>query len=160
MNSSNNSNRANSIENIFAGHQKALMNFQQQHKGKKHASKRELEQALAILLVELASCDQNFDTNEYNIIISGLKRIFGTERNQVTALINQANAMIASMRGSSGYGVLLRDNLSIPQRQNILEIVEEIISADGRVDGFEIYVRNKIAELLGLPKPEPVAVGS
>ena len=136
------------------------MNFQQQHKGKKHASKRELEQALAILLVELASCDQNFDTNEYNIIISGLKRIFGTERNQVTALINQANAMIASMRGSSGYGVLLRDNLSIPQRQNILEIVEEIISADGRVDGFEIYVRNKIAELLGLPKPEPVAVGS
>jgi len=156
MSSSDDSTPPNSIENIFAGHQKALMNFQQQNKGKKHASKRELEQALTVLLVELASCDQNFDTNEYNLIISGLKRIFGTDRNQVTMLINHANLMIASMRGSSGYGSLLRENLSIPQRQNILEIVEEIIAADGRIDGFELYVRNKIAELLGLPKPEAV----
>ncbi len=140
-----------SIETVFANHQKALADFQNQYKGKKKASKRDLEFALAILLVELAGSDQQFDANEYNVIASGLKRMFGTDRIQVQALINQANLALADLRSSSQYGTLLLENLSLAQRQSILEIVEEVISADGKVDGFELFVRNKIAKLLDIP---------
>lgn len=142
---------SNSIEQIFSQHQKALSNFQQQQKGKKRATKQQLELALTILLVELASSDQNFDTNEYNQIVSGLKRIFGTDRTSMGALITQANLALANLRGSSQYGELLRENLNLEQRQAVLEVVESVINADGRIDGFELYVRNKIAGLLGLP---------
>lgn len=151
MNSEKNPSVPHSIEQIFAQHQKALNNFQRQHKGKKRATKQQLELALTILLVELASADQNFDTDEYNRIVSGLKRIFGTDRTTVSSLISQANQALANLRGSSQYGELLKENLSLEQRQAVLEVVEEVIYADGHVDGFELYVRNKIAGLLGLP---------
>ena len=36
-------------------------------------------------------------------------------------------------------------------RQAILEIVENIINADGKIDGYELYVRNRLAKMLGLP---------
>jgi uncharacterized tellurite resistance protein B-like protein len=153
MNAPNNQNFTASIETIFSKHQQALTNYQQKQKGKKHASKSELEFALTVLLVELASSDQNFDTSEYNIIVSGLKRMFGTDRTQVSTIISQATAALANLRGSSSYGQLLKENLSKTQRENILEIVADVISADGQIDGYEIYVRNKIAKLLDLTPP-------
>lgn len=157
MNSEKDVSPSTSIERVFAEHQRALSNFQQQNKGKKRATRHELELSLTILLVELASADQNFDTDEYNRIVSGLKRIFGTDRTNVSTLITQANHALGNLRGSTQYAELLRENLSPEQRQTVLEVVEEVIHADGKIDGFELYVRNKIANSLGIPVNTPIA---
>lgn len=114
-------------------------------------NKRELELALTVLLVELASCDQSFDMPEYHIISLGLYRMFGTSKDQVTALINQAQTVLQNLRGTSRFAGLLKDNLGEEQRRSILEIIDDLITADGKVDGYETYLRHKLAGLLGVP---------
>ena len=103
-----------------------------------------------MLLVDLASCDQDFDPGEYQVITGGLRRIFGTSKAEVTGLVNQANLSLGNLRGVSKFGELLRDNLGFDERKAIMEVIEEVIAADGEEDGFETYLRDKLTELLGL----------
>ena len=119
----------------------------------KKINKKELELALTVLLVDLASCDEKFQPEEYNMIANGLRRLFGTSREQVQALVNQATQVLRNLRGTSQFATLLKESLSEEQKLAIMEIVEDIINADGVVEGFEIYLRHKLTDLLGLPKP-------
>jgi uncharacterized tellurite resistance protein B-like protein len=121
------------------------------------ASQKDLEVALTVLLVDLASCDQNFDPQEYHIITNGLRRLFGTTKSEVTALVNQANVTLQQLRGVGRFATLLKDNLEHEQKQAIMEVIEEVISADNEEDGFETYLRNKLAGMLGMPVATPPA---
>ena len=121
----------------------------------KGRNNRELELALAVLLVDLASVDQNFDMREYNTIAAGLARIFGTNLHEVQSLVNQANLVLKNLRGTSRFAELLRDNLSVEERQDVMKIIDEVISADGIEDGFETYLRHKFSDLLQV-KIEPL----
>ncbi len=140
------------INNIFANNQAALLHHLSLKgtKGKNAPSKRSLELAMAVLLVDLAGCDENFEQREYQVIVSGLQRMFGTSRSEVSALVNQATLELANLRGPSRFAELLKENLNLQERQRIMQIVEEIIMADAKEDSFEIYLRNKLANLLDL----------
>lgn len=116
-------------------------------------NKKDLELALTVLLVELASCDQNFDMPEYHIISLGLYRMFGTSKDQVTALVNQAQTVLGNLRGTSRFAGLLKESLPEEERKAILEIIDDLIMADGQVDGYETYLRHKLAGLLEVPLP-------
>lgn len=137
---------AQSVHGIFG------TNFINCHKPKlsTKASNQELEFALAVLLVDLASIDQNFDMNEYHIIQSGLNRVFGTTPAQVTELINRAQLTLGTLRGSSKFAEKLRDSLSEDARKQILELIDQVIMADGEKSDFEIYLRSKFKDLLGI----------
>ncbi|MBX7137761.1 MAG: TerB family tellurite resistance protein [Oligoflexia bacterium] len=140
------------IRNMFSKNSKAL-GIDPCFKGKlKRAGvkKSDLELALAVMLVDLASCDEHFDQREFECIVGGMYRMFGTPRTEVTALINQAKLEMTNLRGPSKFVELLRDNLDLKQRNMILEIVDETIAADNVQDGFEIYLRDKFAQMLGL----------
>lgn len=150
MSNNKNPNFSEQMGAAFSKHRSEIANFQKHLKGKRPASTRDLELALAVLLVELASCDQNFDQNEYELIAAGLKSVLGTDRTDVSALINQANLALADLRGTSSYGELLKEHLKESDRLAILEIVDGIINSDGKVDGYELYVRGKIARTLGV----------
>src|SRR5436190_22958679 len=73
---------------------------------------KELELALTVILVDLASCDQHFDPAEYQIILSGLRRMFGATREEVQSLVNQATLVLNNLRGTNRFVQLLKDNLS------------------------------------------------
>lgn len=116
----------------------------------KNARKAELELALTVLLVDLAWSDQDFDHREYQVIVEGLHKMFGTNSIQVKSLVNQAILILKDLRGTNHYGSLLRNKLKEKQRLAIMEIVDEVIAADGKEDGFEIYIRKKISDVLGI----------
>ena len=113
-------------------------------------NRREVELAAVILLVDVASADQNFDNKEYQTISDGMRRAFGTTKEQVASLVQEAKNALANLRGSSKYADLLRDNLNPNERQAVFELIEEVIAADGQVAGFEEYLRQKFAKLLGI----------
>lgn len=119
-------------------------------KGKKEPSKRDLAFALTLILVELASADHNFAVEERTTIVNGIQRVFGTPAREVNDLIEQAEAKLSNFRGTDDVAVLLRDHLSSEERQQILEVINQVIDADGVQDGFEIYHRMRIQQLLGL----------
>ena len=138
----------NVINGVFGANSRYLQSAQGQKQGNKKGNNLPL--AFAIVLVELASSDQNFEPAEYNAICNGLKRLFGATREQVSALINQANLTLGNMRGTSEYTELLQKGLSEEDKLAALDIFDEVINADGQVDGYEAFLRQKFLRLLGL----------
>lgn len=147
---------AKKLHSIFEKNDKILEKRKKFDRGN-GVSVRDLEVALTVLLVDLASCDQNFDQQEYNVITHGLMEIFGTSKDEVSALVNQANMVIANMRGTSRFAETLKQNLSSEEKESVLAIIDQIIHVDGEEDGFETYLRAKFVEILGIN--EAVASG-
>ena len=141
------------IHKMFSNNNNALikergsLNFASRRGGH---SRTELELAVVVLLVDLASCDQNFDPQEYEVIVNGLRRLFGTQRHEVRALVNQANLLLSSLRGPAKFAELLAKALSVEQKNQVMEVIDECIMADSIEDGYETYLRHKFAEMLGI----------
>jgi uncharacterized tellurite resistance protein B-like protein len=142
------------IGQIFVQSDQALAQNKLQLKSKSSVKRSELELALSVILVDLASCDQKFDSEEFQAVSRGLRRIFGTQKTDVVALVQRAQSVIDNLRGTANFAKLLRQHLSQKDRDLIAEIIEEVIAADGVEDGFETYLRSKYFELLGIPLPE------
>ena len=140
------------IDNMFVTNNNMLTQHIQSvfKSGKTKNSKKELELALTVLLVDLACCDQHFDQQEYHVITRGLKRVFGTQGAEVSNLINEALETLQQLRGTGRFATLLKDQLSVEDKRAIMEVIEEVIAADGTEDGFETYLRHKFAGLLGI----------
>ncbi len=138
------------VDKIFANVETTKKNQTFTTRKNKPVKKQDLELALTVLLVDLASCDDKFQPEEYHMIANGLRRLFGTSKHQVQALVNQSTQVLRNLRGTSTFATLLKDNLSEEERFAIMEVIEDMINADGVVDGFEVYLRHKISSLLGV----------
>ncbi|MFM1848226.1 MAG: hypothetical protein RL417_1700 [Pseudomonadota bacterium] len=139
----------NAFNSIFEENEKLLR--RQQKKDKLGAiEKNDLHLAVVVLLVDLASTDSNFDSREFLTICVGMQRLFGISQPQVTKLISQANQIIASMRGVDRFATLLKEQVDEETRKQIMEIIHNVIAADGHEDDFEIYLKHKFKFLLGL----------
>lgn len=151
----NNSNNLNTtkLNELFAAADKASAKKLR----KRAVPLSELELALAVVLVDLAGCDQTFAPNEYQAISGGLRRLFSTPKERVQALVNQANVALANLRGTSRFTALLRENLDEDEKKAVMESIDDLIDADGGEDGFETYLRNKLSDALGMPKQKAAA---
>ncbi len=119
--------------------------------GLKGLSRKELVLAVAVIMVDVASSDETFEPTEYNVISRGLRRLFGTDEEEVRGLINQATQILSSLRGTSKYTQQLRENVSVADRRTIFLTIQELIEADGREDPFEVYMRSRLAKALDIP---------
>jgi uncharacterized tellurite resistance protein B-like protein len=144
-----------SMTNMFQSNDRIVAQQQDEThgigKGLSKAKKKELELALTILLVELASSDQSFDGPEYQMIVLGLYRMFGTGKAEVGEMINQSLTILENLRGTSKFATMLKENLSEAERIAVMEVMDEVIMADGVIDGYEVYLRIKLAKLLEVP---------
>ena len=140
------------ISDAFAAADKAAA---QKGAVKRKVPVAELELAFAVVLVDLASCDQKFAPREYQVIAGGLRRLFSTPKERVKSLVNQANVVLANLRGTSRFAMMLRDNLDGDEKRAVMETIDDLIGSDGVEDGFETYLRTKFADLLGMPTELP-----
>jgi|GEM_PF-1299625 len=142
------------INDIFVQHDRFLSQEIVASKKKRGIEKKQLELALAVILVDMASCDQAFDSREFQVISRGLRRVFGTQKSDVMELTQKAQAVIANLRGTANFAQLLRENVTVQEREVISQVIEEVIAADGVEDGFEAYLRSKYHEILGITPPD------
>ena len=112
--------------------------------------------AYAVLLVDLAMIDQRVDQREYQVIAQSLIRLLKIHPKEVAVLVERAKKELAAFRGSTGFGEQLGQVLSIEERQALLKAIEEIIIADGVVDGFEVYLHQRFAKLLNVSDAAPM----
>lgn len=123
--------------------------------GKKNAStQQQLEVALAVLLVELASSDEGFAQKEYMVITMALHRVFGTPRDRAQRQINEAVTILKNLRSTSEYALRLREQLNSDELKLVARCIDDVMDADGVQDGFEIYHRRRFRELLGIQPDE------
>lgn len=145
---------SNAISGIFANHNRNTQRSTPWLKANSTVKARDIELATAVLLVELASCDENFEQREFQTIVSGIQRIFGTKADEIKKLIHEAKLAISNMRGTDKFAELIRDNLQAEQKKLILDVIDEVIRSDGVEDDYEIFLRNKFTQLIEGPNPQ------
>lgn len=144
---------ADVINDIFVQERAALRaeyGFSKSKTTTRKQKRDDIEFAVAVMLVDLASCDQHFDQVEYDTITAGLSRVFGLNQIEVTGLIQRANIAIQGLRGTDNFAKLIRESLPQEKREDVMKLIDELIAADGVLDGFELLLRRRYAQLLGI----------
>jgi uncharacterized tellurite resistance protein B-like protein len=117
---------------------------------KRPATQQELELALTVVLVDIALADGTFDQREKETIYHGVESMYGSSRDHVIGLINEATVILSGLRGSSRFTALLRDNLGPDQRLFIVHLINNLVLSDGEEEGLEAYLRERYAKALGV----------
>jgi uncharacterized tellurite resistance protein B-like protein len=103
-----------------------------------------------LVLTELAHADKAFDSRERETIVKGLCTLFKAENSQVEAHL--ASAIEARLGGTdlARLSRILSQQLSQPERNQVVEAMWRVVMADGTVDTMEQRLADSMSLLLGV----------
>lgn len=108
----------------------------------------ELHVAAAVLLVEAARMDAEFDPTERARIEALLAQRFGLEAHESQALLAQAEQTAAETVEWQGFTQVIKDRLAPAERVSVIEMLWEVVYADGRLHDYEASLLRRITGLL------------
>lgn len=108
----------------------------------------ELEAATALLLVEAASLDGDFDEEEETAIRGLLVEEFNLEDSEADALISEAKERADASVEFYGMTRIIKERMAPEDRVRILEMVWAVAYADGSLHDFEASLARRVAGLL------------
>lgn len=112
--------------------------------------------AAAALLVHLISIDGHVTTEEREKLRGLVANRFGLDAGAAEALINRAYAADREAVDLYRFTSILKARLDEAGRLRVIEMMWEMVFADGEVHEFEENVMWRVAELLGVPSRERV----
>ena len=107
-----------------------------------------LEIAAAALLVHAASVDASFDEVERRRILDILLRRFSLDAEEAETLLAAAEDKAAGAVQILGFTRTVKDRYSYEQRVALVEMLWEVVLADGRVDSHEAQLMRRIGGLI------------
>lgn len=110
--------------------------------------------AACALMVEAARMDGSFDPVERERIAALVKRYFDLDDAQVTALIREAEETMERSVQLVPFTQTLKNHYSEAQRTEIIEMLWEVVYADGRLDDYEANLLRRLAGLIYVPDQE------
>ncbi len=108
----------------------------------------ELHLAAAVLLVEAARMDDEFDPAERARIEALLAQRFGLEADDSRQLLAQAERTAAEIVEWQGFTRVIKERLEPAQRIGVIEMLWEVVYADGRLHDYEASLLRRITGLL------------
>ena len=131
-----------------AGHEKAARNFHED----------ELRLAAAALLVHASMIDGQFDASERRKLKALLQARFDLGDEEVRHLVQEAKAEESASVDLFGFTNILCRELDQDGRKRIVEMLWEVVMADGVVHEFESNLVRRTAELLGVSTRDRVTL--
>ena len=131
-----------------AGHDKPTRNFQEV----------ELRLAAAALLVHASMIDGQFDATERRKLKALLQQHFELGDDEVRQLVQEAKAEESASVDLFGFTNVLCRELDQDGRKRIVEMLWEVVMADGVVHEFESNLVWRTAELLGVSTRDRVTL--
>jgi uncharacterized tellurite resistance protein B-like protein len=113
--------------------------------------------AVCALFVELAHIDEKFTAAEMQTIISILKEKYGLSPEHAEALIAEAEKELEESVDLWQFAKLINENYSNAEKIEIIETLWRIVYVDGKMDGYEHYLMNKLQNLLRLSHDQLIA---
>jgi uncharacterized tellurite resistance protein B-like protein len=114
----------------------------------------EVQLAAAALLIEAAHIDDQLDPRERAVIDRILERRFklsATAARQLVAVAEQASERSTQL---FRFTSIINDRFSLEQRIELMEMLWEVVQADGVVDALEDTLLRRIGGLLYVPDRE------
>ncbi|PIW28735.1 MAG: TerB family tellurite resistance protein [Rhodospirillales bacterium CG15_BIG_FIL_POST_REV_8_21_14_020_66_15] len=115
------------------------------------AEARELKEATALLLVEAASLDDDFDVGEEAVIRQLLTDEFGLRDVEADALVADARARVDASVELYGVTRAIKDRMAPEDRVRVLEMIWSVACSDGELHDFEASLARRVAGLLHVP---------
>jgi len=106
--------------------------------------------ATCALLLEMSHIDGEFSALERESIISILKRNFDLSDEHVATLLEASNKELKGSIDLWQFTNLINQNYSIEEKMRVIEMVWDVVYADGKLDKYEDYLVHKLATLLRL----------
>jgi uncharacterized tellurite resistance protein B-like protein len=110
--------------------------------------------AVCALFLEMASIDGEFSDSERENIISLLKRQYRMSDEHVAALMEASEEGLEGSIDLWQFTNLINQNYSRQEKIQIIEMVWQVVYADGRLDKHEDYLVHKLAKLLRLSQKD------
>lgn len=112
---------------------------------------REVEEAVMILLFQIAAADGVAQGASIHLIIEGLKRVFLTPQERIMPLLNNAKGVLQNrLLSTSSYSELLKSSLTDDIKQNIIGIADDMIRSMGETAEVAVFYRNRLADSIGI----------
>ncbi len=104
--------------------------------------------ATAVLMVEVARADAQFDEAEFELLLKLCSAHFHLSAQEATELTNLAGETAEEAASLHDFTQLLQDNLDEREKSRVVELLWRVAYADGRLDKYENSLVLKISDLL------------
>jgi uncharacterized tellurite resistance protein B-like protein len=116
-----------------------------------------LRMAAAVLLVEVMRSDTALDASEREAIGAALSKRFGLNEQELSGLVEQAEAQARQANDYFHFTSLLNDHFSQPDKIALVEAMWNVAYANGALDAGEMHVIGKVADLLHVTHGQYIA---
>jgi len=107
-----------------------------------------VESAAAALLVEAALADGQFDDTERSQIQDVLNHLFDLSDAEISELVTDAESAVANSNQLYGFTRTVKDTLDYERRVELMQMLWEVVYADGQLDDFEANLVRRVSGLL------------
>ena len=113
-------------------------------------SERNIRIATCALLIEIASIDEEFDIQERDRIIMLFRDEYGLSDSETGELIQLARGQLDQRIDLWGFTNLINQHYNNDQKLKVMEMIWEVIYADGQLSAHEDYLIHKFYKMLNL----------
>jgi uncharacterized tellurite resistance protein B-like protein len=110
-----------------------------------------LELVSAVLLIEVAKSDFDFDDSERKRLMVLLNERFALEGDDLKAVIQQAEQRVESSTSLHEFTREINEQCDPEQKVALLESMWRMAFADGELDKYEEHLIRRVADLLYVP---------
>ncbi len=114
------------------------------------ADLKEYQLALTVVLVDMAMVDNDFDYKEHSFILNQITQRFALSKDDVYALINEAESIITQNDDIDSYGRALQKFINAEERETVMILLDKLIMIDSERNPYEIKLRQRYEKLLGV----------
>jgi uncharacterized tellurite resistance protein B-like protein len=107
-----------------------------------------LRVATAVLLIEVARADYAEDLSEDRATFALIKEFFELSDAEAALLVDEARRQADHAISLQTFTRTLHEQLTVPEKHQVVEMLWKVALADERLDKYEDYVVRKVADLL------------
>lgn len=107
--------------------------------------------AACAVFLEMAQIDNEFDDSEREQILAVFENEFGLSAEEVVELKKASAEELAGSKDYWKFTNIINRHYGNDEKYRLVELLWELVYADGRMDEHENYFMHKLAKLLHLP---------
>lgn len=116
-----------------------------------------LQVATAALLFEVMRMDGELKEAEGHAMTAAIRKSFGLTPEETATLTRLAEEEAAQATDYYQFTALINKHYTAEQKEQVIECMWQVASADHEIDRFERTLVHKIADLLHVPRPAQIA---
>ncbi len=137
-----------SIESIYRNIENDIYDSKKKNQNKKLNSEK--KEIFIFVLFDIAMIDQEFHKNEYLTILDIMEKNFDITEKEIKQILSKAEMYLQSFKSPQDLLKNFKDKLTKAEKESLIQGIDKLVMADGRLDDYESYLMERYKEILTL----------